>query len=110
MTLGSDILMMTLRSDSLVGALTCGNIPSVAETYGTLELSRECDAGNISRTLSGQMIMLAGPARSGRDLPNTTRPEIINGGGCKGCEVEPGTGEEAAEEAGPGLHPFEPAL
>ena len=30
--------------------------------------------------------------------------------GYKGCEVEPGTGVEAAEEAGPGLHPFEPAF
>jgi hypothetical protein len=30
--------------------------------------------------------------------------EIINGGGYKRCEVEPGAGEEAVEQAGAGPH------
>lgn len=28
----------------------------------------------------------------------------------EGCEVEPGAGEEAVQEAGPVLHPFEAGL
>lgn len=28
----------------------------------------------------------------------------------QGCEVEPGAGEEAVEEARPVLHPFQPGL
>jgi hypothetical protein len=31
-------------------------------------------------------------------------------GVAKGCEVEPGAREEAAKQAGPVLHPFEPGL
>jgi hypothetical protein len=31
-------------------------------------------------------------------------------GVAKGCEVESGLGEEAVDEAGPVLRPFEPAL
>jgi len=36
--------------------------------------------------------------------------KIFNGGCYRRCEVEPGAGEEAFEEAGPVLHPFEPGL
>jgi hypothetical protein len=40
-------------------------------------------------------------------VPSST---ILNGGGHKGCEVEPGAGDEPAEECWLVLHPLEPGL
>jgi hypothetical protein len=45
--------------------------------------------------------------------PRMLRPialDILNCGVIEGCEVEAGAGEEAAEQAGPVLHPPEPGL
>lgn len=44
--------------------------------------------------------------------PTHTRPNqtSLMVGATEGCEVQAGAGEEAFEEGGPVLHPFEPGL
>src|SRR5260221_4485916 len=52
---------------------------------------------------------LAG-ASARRDSAGWTWPPPGAAEDLSGCEVESGAGEEAAEQAGPVLHPFEPGL